>query len=164
MKVLWTVIPFIPFLTRLILIGFFRTLMKDILEEEELDRDSHRNYILAMTGFSFSGLLAVTLLEATVIQGFNLTIFYLFISFLFFLFSLNFQGYKSRRWQDQLSTAFTEIASLSLILSIISVLFIKKFDQTFSLVLSILAFSIWSMDHIIRLCLQSKYLFKKKER
>jgi hypothetical protein len=48
--------------------------MKDNLTEDELDRDSHRNYILALTGFSFTGLLALTLLEATVIKGFYLTI------------------------------------------------------------------------------------------
>ena len=156
-------IPLFPFLTRLILILSFKKHMQEILSEDELDRDSHRNYILAMTGFSFSGLLAVTLIQATGNQEFNLTIYYLFISFLFFLLSLNFQGYKAKRWQDQLSTAFTEIASLSLILSVISVLFLKNFNYSFSIGLSILACLIWLSDHLFRVRLQAKYLIIKSK-
>jgi len=164
MSIIWFLIPLFPLLTRLIFIIFrFRNMMSEILSENELDRDSYRNYILALTGFSFSGLLAVTLLEATVIQGFYITIYYLFISFLLFLLSLNYQSYKARRWQDQLSTAFTEIALLSLILSVISVLFLKEFDYSFSISLSILACIIWSFDHFSRIILQSKYLIEKRK-
>jgi hypothetical protein len=163
MNFFWFLIPLIPLLTRLSVIIRFHNMMREILSEDELDRDSHRNYILVLTGFSFSGLLAVSLLESTVIQGFYLTIYYLFISFLFFLFSFNYQSYKAKRWQDQLSTSFTDIASLSLILSVISVLFIKNFDFYFSLVLSILACLIWAFDHFTRIYLQSKYLLEKRK-
>jgi hypothetical protein len=163
MKNLWFVIPFFPLITRLFIIIHFRNMMKEILSENELDRDSHRNYILALTGFSFSGLLAVSLLEATVIKGFYLTIYYLFISFLLFLLSLNYQSYKARRWQDQLATSFSEIASLSLILSVISVLFINKLDYSFSISLSILAILIWLFDHFTRIFLQSNYLSEKRK-
>ena len=74
MDILLYFIPFLPLFNRIILIIRFRDMMKDNLTEDELDRDSHRNYILALTGFSFTGLLALTLLEATVIKGFYLTI------------------------------------------------------------------------------------------
>lgn len=155
------ILPFIPLFTRLCLIIRYRKLMKHILEEDELDRDAHRNYIMVLTGFSFTGLLTTVLLESTVINGFFLTIYYLFISFLFFLSALNFQGYKARRWQDQISTSFSEIASLSLILSVISVLFIKNINISFSIFLTFLSSIVWFSDHIYRLFLQSNYLKMK---
>jgi hypothetical protein len=161
MDLIWYIIPFFPLLTRLSLIVYFHNLMKEILSEDELDRDAHRNYILALTGFSFSGLLAVSLLEATVIKGFYLTIYYLFISFLFFLLSFNIQSYKAMRWQDQLATSFSEIASLSLLLSVVSVLLIKDFNIFFSSVLTAVTFLIWASDHFYRMYLQSKHLKEK---
>jgi len=162
MQIFLYLIPFIPLLDRLILILWYKDLMKEILSEDELDRDAHRNYILALTGFSFTGLLALALLEATVISGFYLTIYYLLISFLLYLFSLNFQGYKAKRWQDQLSTSFSEVATLALICSIISILFIKEFEKSFAFLLASIAMFIWFFDHLYRIRLQTKYLSLKR--
>jgi hypothetical protein len=76
---------------------------------------------------------------------------------------LNFQGYKSRRWHDQLSTSFTEVATLALICSILSILFIKNFDITFSILLLIIAMAVWAFDHFYRIHLQSNYLSLKRK-
>ena len=111
--------------------------MADILTEEEQDREAHRSHILALAGFSFSGLLALVVLEAALLQGLHVAIYCLLLSFLFYMFALNLQGYKARRWQDQVATATMDVASLALILSVLSILHYQSFNRCFACVLSL---------------------------
>ena len=156
-------IPFLPIITRLVIIFRHCNTMKEHLGEPELDKESHRANILILAGFSFSGLLAVTIVDSALRQSFSFAVYYLLISFLCYLLSSNMQSYKSKRWHDQLVTAITETASLSLILSILSILHSQAFDANFAVSLSVFAFSVWLVDHIIRLTLQEKYLKLKEE-
>ena len=161
MDIIWITLPFIPLVTHMLIIIFNCKKMCVVLSQNELDRDTHRSYILALSGFSFTALLAVVLLEATVVQGLHFVIYYLLLSFLFFLAALNIQGYKAKRWQDELATSFADIATLSLILSIIFVLFSpnfkNNFDIRFSVSITILASLIWALDHFYRIYLQFSY-------
>ncbi|MBW2620863.1 MAG: hypothetical protein JRC56_05985 [Deltaproteobacteria bacterium] len=91
--------------------------MSEIPSEEEQDRESHRSHILTLAGFSFTGLLAIAVLDATLVQDFRFAVYYLLVSFLCYLSALNFQGYKSKRWHDQLATALMDVASLSLMIN-----------------------------------------------
>jgi len=157
-------LPFLPFLTRGILCYRFRTKMTISLRNQELDKESHRTYILAMAGFSFSGLLAMVVLDVSLPQDFHFAVYYLLISFLSYIVSLNLQGYKALRWQDQLATAFMDSASLCLILSVLSILYSQNFVKSFAYTLTIIAISIWLIDHVIRLRIWWKFLkFNKKE-
>ncbi len=137
--------------------------MFEIMPEEENDRESHRSLILALAGFSFSGLLAFIVLDGTLRQDFHLTVFFLLLSFLSYFLALNLQGYKSRRWHDQLGNALMDSASLSLILAIISVFLAFQINSVFYVILAFGAFSIWALDHIIKLKILSKFLRTKDQ-
>jgi hypothetical protein len=163
LEIVWYCAPIIPLLTRAILCLKFRSEMGDFPSEEEQDREAHRSHILALTGFSFSGLLALAVLEATLRQGFNIAIYCLLLSFLFYMFALNIQGYKSRRWHDHFATALMDGASLSLILSVLSIMQSQASSNWFVPALSLLAILIWLFDHFLRLLFQWQYLTTKKE-
>ncbi len=164
LHVLYYLAPLIPLLTRGLLCLTFRSEMSDVLDEEELDRESHRAHIMALAGFSFAALLALVVIDAALLhQNFQLPVYYLMVSFIFYMAALNLQGYKSRRWEDQVGTALMDAASLSLILSILSILFLNGFTPQFAWCISLLALSGWLIDHVIRLRLQSRFLASKKE-
>jgi hypothetical protein len=138
--------------------------MTILISREELDKESHRIYILSMAGFSFSGLLAIVVLDISLSKDFHFAVYYLLMSFLFYLVSLNLQSYKARRWQDQLATALMDSASLCLILSVLSILDPQNFGKYFSYILIVMALLIWFIDHVIRLRIWYKILkLDKKE-
>jgi len=162
-KFVFYILPFFPIVTRGILYLKFQKEMNDILEKEELNKESHRTYIMTMAGFSFTGLLAMVVLDATRPQGYQFTIYYLFMSFLGYIFALNLQSYKAKRWQDQLATASLDMASLCLILSILSILITNNFSPAFAYPLSIVVILIWLIDHGLRLKFDSDYLKEKRK-
>ena len=161
-KFILYLLPFLPFLTRGILCYRFRAEMTNSLGKEELDKESHRTYILAMAGFSFSGLLAMVVLDASLRQDFHFAVYYLLISFLSYLVSLNLQSYKALLWQDQLATTFMDSASLCLILAVLSILNSQNHVKKFAYALTIIAFSVWLIDHVIRLKIRWRFLIKKR--
>lgn len=163
LKFIFYSIVFFPILTRGILFLNFQKRMKEALSNEELAKESHRTLILTLTGFSFSGLLAMAVLDVTLRQDFHFSIYYLLMSFLSYQVALNLQSYKVKRWQDQLATVFVDIASLCLILSILSILNLRKFSPYFAYFLSALAILIWLIDHWFRLRFQWKFLKVKKD-
>lgn len=164
-KILFYFLSLIPFLTRFAMVLFsspVRKSMKRSLETAERDSEAHRTLILALAGFSFSALLAVVVVDATTTSGtrpdFHLTVFYLLISFLCYLVALNLQGYKFWGWQDWLSDALIEAASLSLLASVIALLWGSQYSLTIKVVCTVLATMAWSVDHVVRLRLMWKYL------
>lgn len=160
--IIWYSAPIIPLFSRAVLCLRHHSQMAEILNEDEHDRETHRSHILALAGFSFTGLLALAILDATLRQDFHFAVFYLLVSFLCYFFALNLQGYKSKRWHDQFATALMDSASLSLILSIVSILHVQAFNFNFSLGLTLLAFFVWVADHATRLTIQWNYLNMKK--
>ena len=161
--VLYYLAPVVPLLTRTILCLRFYPLMADVLCEQEQKREAHRSHILALAGFSFTGLLALVVLDSALSRDFHVAIFCLLVSFLFFLFALSLQGYKSKRWQDQLGSALMDAATFCLVLSVISILISSKTPGSgFLRVLSLATVGLWLLDHLLRVGFQWKYL-KVKE-
>jgi len=150
-------IPLFPFLTRSFIVVYFHSLMSASMSIEESDRDTHRSYILAMSGFSFTGLLALAIVNAEITTNLDLPVFYLLISFLCYFFALNLQGYKFYRWHDQLSNALIESASLSIILTIVAIIIKAKGITAYSMAIVIISISIWLIDNTIRLLLSYSY-------
>lgn len=162
--IVWYVAPFTAFLTRGVLCLWFRSDMSEVLTEDEQDREAHRTHILALAGFSFSALLALVILEATMRAQLQLAIYYLLVSFLCFLSALNIQGYKARRWQDQLGTALVDAATLSLVLSVVNVLYVQRLGSPrFAMLASAAALLAWVVDHVLRVRFQWAYLKTKGE-
>lgn len=159
-------LPLVPFISRL---AFFfprgiRHYMSEDLAEEETDRESHRMFIRALSGFSFSVLTGMSVVERFTYNNkqFQLPIFYLLISFLFYLSALNLQGYKYKRWHDQLGDALVDSATLSLLLSIISIIWSTNYGLGFRVSLTILTLLIWLIDHAIRLRILWRYLSQRQ--
>jgi hypothetical protein len=136
--------------------------MGERLSEEELDRDSHREYIAAMAGFSFTALIALILLDASFKASFRLPIYYLVLSFLAYLFALDLQGYKARRWQDEVGTAAMDVGSLCLMLSIVVLLVTQVNDSLFSCPLSVLAIGIWLLHHVLHISFDHRFLSERR--
>jgi hypothetical protein len=137
--------------------------MSEIPSEEEQDRASHMALILSLAGFSFTGLVGLIVVDATLRLSYKIAIYYLFISFLSFLFSLNVQGYKSSRWHDQISTGIMDSGSLSLILAAAYLIYNQHYEPVFSWSLIALSFIAWITDHAIRLKLPWQF-HKEKEK
>ena len=154
----WYLALLLPFLTRMVLCIRFWTHAKQRLTEDEQDRETHRTIILALAGFSFTGLLALVVLESALQQELSIAISCLLFSFLSFMVSLNLQSYKFHYWQDQLGTAFIDAGTLALILSVLSILVTSQQDPKFATTLSVLALTAWVVDHSIRLSLEVRIL------
>jgi low temperature requirement protein LtrA len=155
-------IPILPLLSRLLLVIRHRAHMGERLSEEELDRDSHREYIAAMAGFSFTALIALILLDASFKASFRLPIYYLLLSFLAYLFALNLQGYKATRLQDEAGTAAMDVGSLCLILSIVVLLVTQVHDGCYSYPLSVMAIGIWLFHHMLHISFEHRFLSTRR--
>ncbi len=156
-------IPILPIIVRIIVLIKFRSQWKKRLPNEAQDRNAHRTHIMTLAGFTFSALLAVALLEKTIIPNLQFALYYLLISFLFFVSAYNIQGYKEYLWQDQLATALTESATLSLICSVIAILILKKDTIPYIFFIIVLAAFIWLSDHCLRVFFLCKQLSKEKK-
>jgi hypothetical protein len=129
--------------------------MSEVLEEGEMDRDTHRSIILALGGFSFAGALglaatAVAVSDLSIRQNLQFPIFYLIMSFLSYLFALNIQGYKFFRWLDQLSDLLMELASLLLLLSVVALVRLSNLDANGSTLIGIITIGGWMLNESIR--------------
>ena len=156
-------LPLLPIISRTCLCLIYNGQMEEHLEEAELDRDAHRNVILPLAGFSFTGVVGLIVLDPKLRLNYKIAIFYLMISFLTYLFSLNIQGYKTKRWHDLLSTGVMESGSLSLILAACYLIGTQEFGEIYAAVLIFISLGAWLTDHIIRLSIQWRYL-KEKEK
>ncbi|MBX2976399.1 MAG: hypothetical protein KF721_09710 [Ignavibacteriaceae bacterium] len=161
MKYLFYMIPSIPFIIRFIFVCFLKEYLSQILPETENDRSEIRSYVLTLSGFSFTALVALSILEPNIQQNIQFSIYYAFLSFLFYLFALNLQGYKNKRWHDVLSDTLLESASLCLILTVIGLLFVSNLNSYFVYGISAFAIIIWLIDFIIRLNIQINHLSEK---
>ena len=157
-QLFWLYFLAIPILTRLIIINFFSLQMSDRLKEGELDRDGNRDHIKTFAGFSFTGLLGLIIVTSQLEQDFTISIILLFVSFLSFLTSLNIHGYKSIRFWYHIVTMITEIGTLALTLSLLSLMWQVDFNPSVRYPIAFFAIFLWIVDHIIRIYLYSNYL------
>ena len=158
MAKLLMVLPFLPILSRGILLVSFRRLARERLSESELARDQHRAVILIFAGFSFTATLALIVLDPHTQIDLGLATYFVLLSFSISLVAINIQSYKSSRWQDQLATALSDVATLSLALALAVIAFQSSFAASFRVILSGIALVPWFLDHVLRLALQAKYL------
>lgn len=147
-------LPLLPLASRSVMCLCFHTQMATKLSESERDTESHYTHLLTLAGFSFSGLIALIVLDASLRFNLRIAIYYLLISFLGYLLSLNIQGYKFTRRADEFATGVMECATLSLVLSVVATLFAAELGASFTIALSIIALSVWLIDHIWRLKLK----------
>src|SRR4051812_24944891 len=99
----WYLLPMVPLLSRLVICLKFRHQMLVPLTAAEKDRETNRTNILALSGFSFTALLGVTIAGTTLHQNLDITVYFLLVSFICFFSTLNVQSYKHFKWIDQLS-------------------------------------------------------------
>jgi len=151
-------IPLIPLVARLAVVARFSEQMREIPTEEEQDRDAHRTLIIAFSGFSFTGVVALVVLESAVKQNLKFAVFFLLVSFLVYLSALNLQAYKADRWQGELATALSDTGSLCLVSALISLLLSSGFGGSFAVGASVLAGAVWLVDEVLRLRFDWAYL------
>jgi hypothetical protein len=145
--------PLVPVITRFFMALSWHRLMVDELPEGAQHRDAHRGVILALAGFSFTAVAGLAVLE-TQRPGFQLSIWYVLLSFVAYLTALNLQSYKVTRWQNYVAAALIEMGSLSLTLTLVSLVSAGKFDEWFPTLVAVVAFGSWAADHVIRLSLE----------
>jgi peptidoglycan/LPS O-acetylase OafA/YrhL len=155
-------VPLVPDVSRAVLVVSFRLQMAEKLSEEELDRESNRSLIIAFAGFSFTGVVALVVLEPTLQQTVRGAVFFLLVSFLTYLWALNLQGYKASRWQAEAATALSETGSLCLVSALISLLVSSQFSKSFVVTASLLAAAVWIIDHATRLIIDWRYAARRE--
>jgi len=162
LEILFYCVPLFPIFIRGIFALQLKNQLNEILSEEELDKENIRNLILALEGFSFTALLAFVLLEPNIKQNLTFPIYFIFISFMFYMVALNLQGYKLTRWQDIISDTLMETASMCLILTVVSLIFISGLNVLFIYLLSIIGIGAWITDFLIRLKIQFNYINERE--
>ncbi len=131
--------------------------MSKQLPEAAQERDLHRATILGLAGFSFTAVAALSVLDATAKPGYQLTIWYVLVSFIALSSALNLQGTKSSRWQNQLATALIEMGVLALLLSLVSLICSARLDTWFKFLAGFTALAPWAIDHLSKLKLDARY-------
>jgi len=159
----WALAAAVPLLTRGITTVVFRAAMHQQLKEANLARDAYRAFILALAGFSFTGMAALAVLDSSVQRKFSLAILYLVVSFLSFVAALNWQIYKQVRWQHELAGALIEVAILSMLLSVVAIVCVSAFPIGIKWAIGATAVVIWASDHIARLVFDVRF-FKEVTR
>jgi hypothetical protein len=165
-------LPMVPFVPRIITILKFPDATSGSLTEAVANREQHRSFILVMAGFSFTGLLGLAAAplaitdsgnRATLQHALQLPTYFLLTSFLFYISALNLQGYK-RSWRhDLLADALIDGAALSLLSSIIVLVWHASSNSTFTILIGLFAGIVWGLDEAIRTRLTWK-VFRDKER
>jgi hypothetical protein len=145
-------LPLTPLLTRGAVSIVFYRFMSESLSDQAKQRPENRSVILGLMGFSSASLLALTVFDAKVAEepAFY-PVYYMLISFLGFYLALNIQSYKDYEWQGQLGAALLDVATLSLLLSIVSIILSGKHDRFYKNLFAGLALGTWLLDHLIRL-------------
>jgi hypothetical protein len=133
--------------------------MMDIPSEEAQEREQQRAVILSLAGFSFTGIVALIILDATILPRLHFAVWFLLISFLAYTWSFNAQGYKSKRWQNEIAIGLLEAGGLSLVFAIVSILAASNFDSAFKLAGASLAVIVALSDLVIRARIETSYLF-----
>lgn len=150
-------LPFVPSVLRAALVIKYRTFMKEKLSNEEQQRSQHRSLILALAGFSFTTSLALPAYGVSAKVDVLIPTFYVVLSFLFYLAALNIQGYKFRRWHDQLASGFVDTATFCLLLTVMGMAILLPFPTPVILVLAAVATLVWSFDIVARFRIWSSY-------
>jgi hypothetical protein len=132
--------------------------MRQVPPEQAQERDVNRSFILSLAGFSFTAVAGFSVLQANERIALQLPTWYVLLSFVAYITTLNVQSYKSNRLQNQIATALVEVATISLMLSLVALLFAASFDHIFQWAAAIITLAAWSIDHCLRLYFDYDYL------
>jgi len=162
-RILIYLLPLVPLIIRGLIGLRFRSFMWKTLSDDEIGRESHRTVILALAGFSFTGVMAVTILDSATHQELHFAAYFLLVSFLCYLSALNIQGYKLWRALDLVSDALIETAALSLVLALLAVIQISGYSEAYKASVSVLALLVWVIDFIVRVVLTTCDLIRREK-
>ena len=156
-------IPFLPLCVRAVLLGIYRDYMRAALPDEAQDRDVHRSVVLGLMGFSFSGTVALFVVNAKVELNLLLPAYFLLVSFLSYFIVLNIQQYKIARWQDNLGDGFLESGHFALMLSIATLVLNAEAPVPYRYAIAAMSVIVWLADFVIRIRIKWKYLRAVKQ-
>jgi len=153
-------LPLIPLLTRGAVAIVFYPLLRSPLDQDEQQRADYRALVLGLMPISFAGLIALTIYDAKVATdaNFGFSGYYMLVSFLAFYLVLNIQSYKRKEWRGQLGDALLDVATLSMLLSIVAILFYGGQSESFKTIFVTVALGGWLVDHAVRLYLEGSVL------
>lgn len=151
-------LPAFPLITRGLLCLRWHSLMLAHLPEEAQERDVQRTFIFSLAGFSFTAVAGMAVLEGTIRISLQLPAWYVLVSFVALISSLNLQSYKAARWQSQLATALLEVGTFALMSSLVVLLYTAAFSSTFRCAATVITLVPWALDHLIRLVIDYRYL------
>ena len=157
-------IPFTPLLTRGTLFFLFWDVRKYLLRPDQIARESTKSFVLALAGLSFTGVIAIAVVDSVNQVNFRIPVFYLLISFLCYLIAFNIQDYKFSVSRDVWSNILIDIATLSLVCTAVTVVFLAGYGVVFQSVVLIVALTGWLADHIVRIRYTLKDFRKYRER
>lgn len=151
------VYPFAPAAIRGLCLIPFRRLLPVTLGEPVLAREEHRNYIIALAGFTFAGLVALVVLDAANIGAMMFPIYDLFVSFVCFTSALSLQHYKATRWQDQLGTALADVGAFAQYVAVLNLLQLSHLPPLLLALLFAASLAAWLADFRARLLIELRY-------
>jgi hypothetical protein len=146
-------LPLLPLLTRSVVAIVFYPLLPSRLANDEQQRADYRSLVIGLMPISFAGLIALTIYDAKLATdvSFGFAGYYMLISFLAFYMVLNIQSYKLKEWHGQLGDGLLDVATLSMLLSIVAILFYGGQSGFFKAVFVTVALGGWLIDHAVRL-------------
>lgn len=144
-------IPLVPVATRLVLFFAFWETRKEVLRPDQIARESTKSFALPMAGLSFTGVVAIAVLDSVRQSNFRIPVFYMLISFLCYLIAVNMQDYKFFVSREVLSNTLIDVATLGLICTAVLFVFSADYGQAFKIFVLVLAAIGWLTDHILRL-------------
>jgi len=149
-------LPFLPLLTRAMIVITFYKLRWHPLPEKTKQREEYRTVVLGLMAITFAGLIALSIVNAKSSVFEIYPFYYMLVSFLCLYVTLNVQSYKDVEWQEQLGAACLDSAMLSLFLSLIAIFAADNpnqqvTDYKYKYALAGLALAAWLIDHATRL-------------
>lgn len=154
----WYLVVLLPVLSRTLLVFRHWQRMDEAVPVAAQNRSEARSIILAMAGFSFTGAIAIFLLDSSLARNYNLAAFYLYLSFVAFLVSLSSQSYAATRLARQAAEAFVEMGVLSMLLAFAAILKAQSFNPRFSAGLCVTSVLLWLIDHSARIYIENRSL------
>jgi hypothetical protein len=117
-------------------------------ERSKSIRETNRSLLLSLASLSFAGLMAVALTDSAVADDLQFPIYFLLVSFLSFLTAIGAQQRLNRQRDNQNSIALIDMGILSLIMSVISVVFIVRGGGVFEFVFAAVALLVFFRNHV----------------
>lgn len=148
----WYFLPLLPLIVRFVILWRYKHLFKEDLDRKAAALEAHQDYLLPLAGFSFAGVIALTVaVSDQTRKELELSTFYVIVGFLGYLSALNIQGYKFSHWEDQIADALIDGASLSLVLSIIFIITNYKYSGPYKVLIIIVGIGAWLFDYVLRM-------------